>query len=348
MLGSKKHSEEDKWRPRPGQTSGRGLLTVGLPLGRVNERHGDTVGWVSLGGAIWATDLNTYQLLEACRHGASEKWLRQRLPRQQLESARDFALQAGLMVKIEGKNATLRGRRCLRGLKIRRRNYFMQNEGTRRRFAIPEGSLLLSERLAGFACNFEMREVADLSMDMSSSAPEELRSTEYLEETIKYAYWRALRCLNLGLIWMDQPPDKVKAVKDQAGHILRPAVIWQEITEWITRPESVNQMLASPVRDDVLSLGLGVPLGNCYGDRGFLVRTPAGEVVEVSSDAYALMCLSSYTLLAEIAGDLQRTLALREPEAHGRILAAAGELERLQLIRLEPVPVPSPVEQTAN
>jgi hypothetical protein len=347
MLEFKSHP--DKWKPRPGQTSGRGLLTVGWPLGIIKDRlDSNPIGFLSIGDATWAVDLETYELLAAAQRGHSEKWLEQRLGTKKFRSARDFALQAGLLVKYEGKDATLRGRRSLSDLLIRRRNYVVGEQKNRWRVATPEGSVLVSERVADFAANWEKETLAAVTTGLQEvlltqgySAPFSLPT---IEQTIQWTFWRALRCLDLGLIWMDHPEGQLKSVRDGQNHFLRKASLWMDVPEWLERHKSLEYVMRGLVVEWVRALALGVPLGNCHDDHGYMIRNIYGEEVEVTADAYALFCSSSYTKPADAARDLQTALNLPEMVAHGRITAATEELMAKSLIRLEAIPEATPVE----
>jgi hypothetical protein len=192
----------------------------------------------------------------------------------------------------------------------------------------PDGVLKVGRFVGGWAA-WDGKQLADCGIKM-------LEAGCPLSETIWWAFYQALRSLELGLMWLDGPVDQLgTGLADDRGHWIRPASLWKPHGGWVMKPGNLETSWDGWNLMDrtVLAIATAVPLGNTHGDHGFEARNAHGQVVELSQDEYALLLHSHCRRLEDIAEDL--ALAA-EPDdqgkpmrafAHGRILQAARQLE---------------------
>lgn len=315
----------DYWRPLPKRRRGKGLVTIGRPLGRIIESPGaNPIGYLNRGGKTWSCDIATYQLLELAQRGCSEKWLKRQLTPKgvtpaEFAAAKSFALQAGLLREYRAVDSTIDGKRSLRDLIIRRRLTIEMEKGVKRYSVIPEGEFWTGRILADWAVQYTGHTITDSSMVMLDRGLE-------TAQAIWWPFWEAIRCLELGLIWFDVA-DPGAGVKDGRTHFLKPASLWNtRQLDQHQRASATKYLKNGPVVSNQALIAMAVPLGNDHqDDRGFVAINHAQQEVELSPDAYALLCDANGTRALDIVSELKRTQLMIY--AHGRVLAAAEELE---------------------
>lgn len=330
------NSGEDRLRPLPKHRHGKGLVTVGRPLGEIVEKIGtDPVGYVSRGERTWSCDLHTYRLLELAQRGHSERWLRDQLAqkgvdREAFESAKGFCLQAGLVREYSAVDGTLDGRRSLKDLVVRRRLSVEKQDGDRWLAVIPEGGMWIGHYVANWSLFWNGHPLADSSNFM-------LEGGHPIEDAIWWPFWEAIRGLELGLIWLDVPKEKVgPGVKDGGGHWIKSASLWVKDEHWGAKPGSYGKLMSGPIEDSVSVLALATPLGNTHGDSGWMARNYRGAEVELSADAYALLCDVNFSPIAEVVARVQQIeLSMF---SHGRVRKATDELLEKDCIGMATTP----------
>ena len=240
MMGAQKLSE-DAWRPLPKREKGSGLVSICSPSGLISETLGKPpVGYINRADRIWKVDVDTYQVLDLAARGHSERWLRDQLQehgidRPRFEAARDFAVAAGLLVQYSAADGTLKGRRCFAGLTIRRRGYGRREiEYDRVEVVTPEGVMRPGRFAGGWSAGWDGKQLADCGVKM-------LEAGATLPDTIWWPFYQAIRSLELGLMWLDDPVDQIgTGLTDNRGHWIRPASLWKPHGGWLMKPGNLE------------------------------------------------------------------------------------------------------------
>ena len=263
---------EDKWRPLPKREKGWGFVSICSPSGLISEVLGKpAVGFINRADRLWKVDLDSYQLLDLAARGHSELWLRDRLQehgmdRARYEAARDFAVGAGLLVRYGAADGTMKGRRCFAGLTIRRRGYGRREiENDRVEVVTPDGVMKPGRFAGGWSAGWDGKALADCAVKM-------LEAGATLPNSIWWPFFQALRSLELGLMWLDGPVDKIgTGLTDNCGHWIRPGNLWKQHGGWVSKPGNLETAWDgwNMLDRTVLSVATAVPMGNCHGDAGF-------------------------------------------------------------------------------
>jgi hypothetical protein len=154
-----------------------------------------------------------------------------------------------------------------------------------------------------------------------------------LEAAIWWPFQWVLRGLELGLAWLDVAKAEGAGVKDQSGHWLKPSSLWVQDDTWGAKPGSYSNLMAGPINDPLELLSLATPLGNIHGDSGWMARNYRGVEVELSADAYALLCDANMVPISDVVAQVQKIeLSMY---SHGRVRKATDELTSKDCMTLE-------------
>jgi hypothetical protein len=319
----------DRWRPEPTHQRGSGFITVGRVGGLCREwkfRNNEPFGYVTQDKFSWAIDSTTYQVLELCRRGHSEKYLRQQLQRvskQQLREVIDFATKAGFLVSYQAKDA-------------RPEKWWAIASLTWRAASVNE------EKIPGLGpfllrnCDGELVETNPVEAAVwhhhEGWPISDYRSylEEHGEDADPIAFWLVVRMVEAGLVWLDRPranaPNVGAGWKDVKGHWIVRRPIWSA-----SRPDRHGEWYLD---EGKIGLATGLGLGNLHEDDEFQIRTATGQTHTVSRDAYAAFMLGDHRWLTDLATQMMAELGVTESDANRRVLAALEELRELKCIQL--------------